>query len=86
MVEGLNAMGWPVARPKAAMYLRAKIPQRFAHMNSFDFAMRLLKEAEAAVSPGTGFGKLGEGYVRIALVENKDRIRQALRNIKKLFA
>jgi alanine-synthesizing transaminase len=86
MVEGLNAMGWPVDRPKAAMYLWAKIPQRFAHMNSFDFAMRLLKEAEAAVSPGTGFGKLGEGYVRIALVENKDRIRQALRNIKKLFA
>jgi len=86
MADGLNAMGWPVEKPRAAMYLWAKIPQKFAHMKSFDFAMMLLKEAEAAVSPGTGFGKLGEGYVRIALVENKDRIRQALRNIKKLFS
>ena len=86
MADGMNKMGWPVEKPKAAMYLWAKIPPQFAHMNSIDFAMMLLKEAEMAVSPGSGFGKLGEGYVRIALVENKDRIRQALRNIKKLFS
>jgi alanine-synthesizing transaminase len=86
MVDGMNKMGWPVEKPRAAMYLWAKIPRPFAHMTSMDFSMLLLKEAEAAVSPGTGFGKLGEGYVRIALVENKDRIRQALRNIKKLFS
>jgi alanine-synthesizing transaminase len=67
------------------MYLWAKIPPRYDKMSSIDFAMMLLKEAAVAVSPGSGFGSLGEGYVRIALVENKDRIRQALRNIKKLF-
>lgn len=85
MVDGMNKMGWPVEKPKAAMYLWAKIPERFASMTSIDFAIKLLKEAEVAVSPGTGFGKMGEGFVRIALVENKDRIRQALRNIRKLF-
>ncbi len=86
MADGMNAMGWPVEKPKAAMYLWTKIPQRFAKMTSIDFAMMLLKEAGVAVSPGSGFGSLGEGYVRIALVENKDRIRQALRNMRKLFS
>ncbi|HVZ81071.1 MAG TPA: aminotransferase class I/II-fold pyridoxal phosphate-dependent enzyme [bacterium] len=85
MVEGMNRMGWPIEKPRAAMYLWAKIPQKFGKLNSMDFAMKLLKEAEVAVSPGTGFGSLGEGYIRMALVENKDRIRQALRNMKKLF-
>ncbi len=86
MADGMNKMGWPVDKPKAAMYLWAKIPQRYAKMNSLDFSMMLLKEAAVSISPGSGFGSLGEGYVRIALVENKDRIRQALRNIKKLFS
>ncbi len=85
MADGMNRMGWPVDKPKAAMYLWAKIPQRYAKMNSLDFSMMLLKEAAVSISPGSGFGALGEGYVRMALVENKDRIRQALRNIKKLF-
>jgi alanine-synthesizing transaminase len=85
MADGMNKMGWPVEKPKAAMYLWAKIPGKYAHMKSMDFSVKLLREAEAAVSPGSGFGRLGEGYVRIALVENKDRIRQALRNMKKLF-
>ncbi len=85
MADGMNAMGWPVEKPRAAMYLWAKIPQRYAKMSSMDFAMMLLKEAAVAISPGSGFGAMGEGYVRMALVENKDRIRQALRNIKKLF-
>lgn len=86
MADGMNKMGWPVEKPKAAMYLWAKIPQKYAKMNSLDFSMKLLKEAAVSISPGSGFGSLGEGYVRIALVENKDRIRQALRNIKKLFS
>jgi alanine-synthesizing transaminase len=86
MADGMNKMGWPVEKPKAAMYLWARIPQRYAKMSSIDFAIKLLKEAAVAVSPGSGFGDLGEGYVRIAIVENKDRIRQALRNMKKLFS
>jgi alanine-synthesizing transaminase len=86
MADGMNKMGWPVEKPRAAMYLWAKIPQRYAKMSSLDFSMMLLKEAAVAISPGSGFGKLGEGYVRMALVENKDRIRQALRNMKKLFS
>lgn len=85
MVEGMNRMGWPVDKPKASMYLWAKIPPKYAGMTSLDFSMKLLQEAEVAVSPGTGFGKRGEGYVRIALVENVNRIRQAVRNMKKLF-
>jgi alanine-synthesizing transaminase len=85
MVDGMNKMGWPIEKPRAAMYLWAKIPERYQKMKAIDFAIKLLKEAEVAVSPGTGFGSLGEGYVRMALVENKDRIRQALRNMKKLF-
>jgi alanine-synthesizing transaminase len=85
MAEGMNQMGWPIVKPRASMYLWAKIPPKYEKMKSVDFAMMLLKEAETAVSPGTGFGSLGEGYVRIALVENKNRIRQALRNMKKLF-
>ena len=86
MADGMNKMGWPVEKPRAAMYLWAKIPQRYAKMKSLDFSMMLLKEAAVAISPGSGFGALGEGYVRMALVENKDRIRQALRNMKKLFS
>ncbi len=86
MVEGMNQMGWPVDKPRAAMYLWAKIPPKFSKMNSLDFSMMLLKEAGVAVAPGTGFGDLGEGYIRMALVENKDRSRQALRNMKKLFS
>lgn len=85
MVDGMNHMGWPIEKPRAAMYLWAKIPQRYSKMTAMDFSMKLLKDAEMSVSPGTGFGSLGEGYVRMALVENKDRIRQALRNMKKLF-
>jgi alanine-synthesizing transaminase len=85
MVDGMNAMGWPVDKPRAAMYLWAKIPAKFKKLSSMDFAMLMLKKAGVAMSPGSGFGSLGEGYVRMALVENKDRIRQALRNMKKLF-
>jgi len=75
-----------VDKPRAAMYLWAKIPPKFKKMLALDFSMMLLREAGVAVAPGTGFGSLGEGFVRMALVENKDRSRQALRNMKKLFS
>ena len=82
LVEGLNRIGWPVEKPKASMFIWAKIPE-WVGMNSLDFSLFLLKEAKVAVSPGIGFGEYGEGYVRFALVENEHRIRQAVRGIKK---
>jgi alanine-synthesizing transaminase len=82
LVEGLNRIGWTVEKPKASMFVWAKIPD-WVGMNSLDFSLFLLKEAKVAVSPGIGFGEYGEGYVRFALVENEHRIRQAVRGIKK---
>jgi alanine-synthesizing transaminase len=67
------------------MFLWAKYPPPFDRMSSFDFAMKLLEEANVAVSPGSGFGPAGEGYVRMALVENENRLRQALRQIGRLL-
>ena len=83
LVRGLNRIGWPVLKPRASMFVWAPIPGRYREMGSMAFAMQLMKEAEVAVSPGVGFGDMGEGYVRISLVENEQRIRQAVRNIKK---
>lgn len=85
LIKGLNDMGWHVKPPKAGMFVWAKIPS-FLNMNSLDFSMYLLKEAKVAVSPGVGFGEMGEGYVRFALVENEKRIRQALKNMKKVLS
>jgi alanine-synthesizing transaminase len=82
LVEGLNRIGWPVEKPKASMFVWARIPE-WVGMNSLDFSLFLLREAKVAVSPGIGFGEYGEGYVRFALVENEHRIRQAVRGIKK---
>ena len=82
LCDGLERLGWPITRPKATMFVWAKIPQPWAgRMTSFDFAMRLLKEGDVVVSPGAGFGPAGEGYVRMALVENENRLRQAVRQI-----
>ena len=83
LVEGLNRIGWSVPKPKATMFLWAAIPESYRAMGSMEFSMKLLREAEVAVAPGIGFGDMGEGYVRIALVENQHRIRQAIRNIRK---
>ncbi|MCZ6633342.1 MAG: aminotransferase class I/II-fold pyridoxal phosphate-dependent enzyme, partial [bacterium] len=83
LVEGLNRIGWPVTKPKASMFLWALIPEKHRHLGSMKFALKLMEESEVAVSPGIGFGDLGEGYVRISLVENEHRIRQAVRNIKR---
>lgn len=85
LVEGLQRLGWDIEKPKATMFVWAKIPEKFNEMNSVDFSMKMIREAEVAVSPGSGFGEGGEGYVRFALIENEQRTKQALRNIKKLM-
>jgi alanine-synthesizing transaminase len=82
LCDGLERIGWKIDRPKATMFVWAKIPEVWSsQMNSIDFAMKLLKEADVAVSPGGGFGPAGEGYLRLALVENENRMRQAVRQI-----
>jgi alanine-synthesizing transaminase len=82
LVEGLRRVGWSVDPPKAGMFVWATIPQPWAgRMGAMDFAMTLLDEADVAVSPGSGFGPAGEGFLRLALVENENRLRQAVRQI-----
>jgi len=83
LVDGLNRIGWKVPKPQASMFVWAPIPDAWKHLSSMEFAMKLLSEAEVCVSPGAGFGHNGEGYIRIALVENEDRIRQAVRQIRR---
>ncbi len=85
LVNGLNSIGWKVEKPKATMYLWAKIPEKFQKIGSMKFSLDLLDKAEVAVSPGIGFGRFGEGFVRFALVENEQRIKQAVKNIKKFL-
>ncbi|MEM7041618.1 MAG: LL-diaminopimelate aminotransferase [Pseudomonadota bacterium] len=82
LVKGLAAAGWQVPSPPATMFVWAPIPPRFHNLGSLEFSKLLLTEAEVAVAPGIGFGEYGEGYVRLGLVENRHRIRQAVRNIK----
>ncbi|MDA0782375.1 MAG: LL-diaminopimelate aminotransferase [Rickettsiales bacterium] len=85
LVKGLKAAGWDVPVPTASMFIWAPIPEKFKEMGSLEFSKQLLQHADVAVAPGIGFGKYGEGHVRIALVENKQRIRQACKNIKKFL-
>lgn len=82
LIKGLNSAGWNVPSPKGTMFVWAKIPQHFAKLGSLEFAKQLITRAGVAVSPGNGFGESGEGYVRFALVENEQRIAQAVRGIK----
>jgi alanine-synthesizing transaminase len=84
LVNGLNKLGWTVPMPRATMFVWAPIPEAFRGIGSLEFAKLLIQEAKVAVSPGIGFGEYGEGYVRFALVENEQRIRQALRGLKHL--
>jgi alanine-synthesizing transaminase len=84
LVNGLNKLGWTVPTPRATMFVWAPIPEAFRAIGSLEFAKLLIQEAKVAVSPGIGFGEYGEGYVRFALVENEQRIRQALRGLKHL--
>jgi alanine-synthesizing transaminase len=81
LVKGLKRAGWPVEEPRGSMFLWAPVPERFREGGSLEFAKLLLEHAQVAVSPGIGFGPLGEGHVRFALIENEQRIRQATRSI-----
>src|ERR1700752_3848693 len=85
LVESFGRAGWTVPSPRASMFAWSPIPELFQSMTSIDFAKLLVEKAEVAVSPGAGFGEYGEGYVRIALVENEQRIRQAARNIRRFL-
>jgi alanine-synthesizing transaminase len=84
LVDGLNKLGWSVAKPRGTMFVWAPIPEAFRAMGSLEFAKLLIQECKVAVSPGIGFGEYGEGHVRFALVENEQRIKQALRGLKSL--
>jgi len=85
LVKGLHEAGWMVDNPKASMYVWAKIPDHYRELGSLEFSKKLLADAKVCVSPGIGFGDYGDDYVRFALIENRDRIRQAVRGIKAMF-
>jgi alanine-synthesizing transaminase len=86
LCEGLERLGWDINRPRAGMFVWAKLPAPFDRMGSMEFALRLMEEGNVAVAPGIGFGEEGEGYLRLALVENEHRIRQALRQMRRALA
>ncbi|MBN2679276.1 MAG: aminotransferase class I/II-fold pyridoxal phosphate-dependent enzyme, partial [Acidithiobacillaceae bacterium] len=85
LCEGLEAAGWAVDKPKATMFVWARIPENLRKMGSLEFSKLVLDRAKVAVSPGIGFGELGDEYVRFGLVENEHRTRQAIRGIKQMF-
>src|SRR4029453_12190337 len=84
VVDGVNKLGWSGPKPKGTMFVWAPSPEAFRSLGSLEFAKLLIEEAKVATSPGIGFGEYGEGFVRFALVENEQRIRQALRGLKQL--
>ena len=85
LVESFGRAGWEIPPPRASMFAWAPIPEPFQTLGSVEFSTLLVEKAEVAVSPGIGFGEYGEGFVRIALVENEQRIRQAARNIRRFL-
>jgi alanine-synthesizing transaminase len=85
LCDGLNAMGWKLAKPKASMFVWAPLPEEFKPLGSLEFSKLLLSEAKVAVSPGVGFGDYGDDHVRFGLIENEHRSRQALRGIRRLL-
>ena len=85
LVSGLNKLGWPVALPKATMFVWARIPEQYRALGSVEFSKKLLTDAKTAVSPGIGFGDFGDTHVRFSLIENEERTRQALRGIRQMF-
>ena len=85
MVKALHDIGWMVEKPKASMYVWAKIPEFYSKLGSIEFTKRLLVDAKIAVAPGIGFGDYGDDHVRIALIENEHRLRQAARGIRDMF-
>ncbi|MBB5374089.1 LL-diaminopimelate aminotransferase [Acidocella aromatica] len=86
LIKGLHAAGWDVPSPNGSMFAWAPIPERYRHLGSLEFSKLLMAKAKVAVAPGVGFGEYGDGHVRIALVENTHRLRQALRNIRTFLA
>jgi alanine-synthesizing transaminase len=86
LVESFARAGWTVPSPEASMFAWVPIPEQFRHLGSLTFSKLLIEHAKLAVAPGIGFGEYGDGHVRIALVENEQRIRQAARNVKKFIA
>lgn len=85
LLESFGKAGWTLPKPSASMFVWAELPEQFKHLGSVEFAKRVMEGAEIAVAPGAGFGEYGDQYVRIALVENEQRIRQAARNLKKFL-
>jgi alanine-synthesizing transaminase len=85
LIDGMHKMGWMAEKPKATMFVWAEIPDDFKHMGSLEFSKQMLKQGGVAVSPGIGFGDYGDEYVRIALIENEHRTRQALRGMRKFL-
>jgi alanine-synthesizing transaminase len=85
VLDALRKQGWDVPTPRAGMFVWAKYPAAYRHLSSVDFAMMLLEEANVACSPGSGFGPAGEGYVRMALVENENRLKQAMRQMGRVL-
>ncbi len=83
LIDAFAKAGWQIEKPSASMFVWAKLPREALHLGSLEFSKKLLTEAKVAVSPGIGFGEYGDRYVRIALIENEKRIRQAARNIKR---
>ena len=81
LCDGLERLGWDVTRPRASMFIWTPIPEPWAEMGSIEFALKLLDEAGVACSPGRGFGEEGENFLRLAIVENSQRLRQAVRQI-----
>jgi alanine-synthesizing transaminase len=85
LIDGMHKMGWMAEKPKASMFVWAEIPDEFKAKGSLEFSKRMLKEGGVAVSPGIGFGEYGDNYVRIALIENEHRTRQALRGMRQFL-
>ena len=85
LCKGLREAGWGVDVPKASMYVWARIPEPYRDAGSLEFTKKLLAEAKVSVSPGVGFGEFGDGHVRFALIENENRIRQAVRGVKEML-
>jgi len=85
LIDSFSNAGWDIPSPKATMFAWSPIPKKFKEMNSLEFSKLLLEKADIAVSPGLGFGEFGEGFVRLSMVENEQRVRQAARNLRKLM-
>src|SRR6204780_1662685 len=85
MIESFAAAGWAIDKPSAPMFAWTPVPERFRHLGSLEFSKLLIEKADVAVAPGVGFGEHGDDYVRLALVENEQRIRQAARGVKRFF-